>query len=253
MKMKLYPLALAVIASFSLTACNADGNAVKVTESSTEAEKVGYSLGYMMAEGNKEAVADLNLDTFSQGFRDSYEDKDGALTKEQMEKVLKDYQEKRIEELRKEAEEKAAANEKAGKEYLAANKDKEGVKTTKSGLQYKVIEAGEGESPKATDIVRVNYEGKLIDGTIFDSSYERGEPVAFPLNQVIPGWTEGVQMMKKGGKYEFTIPAELAYGEAAQPGIEPNSTLLFTVELLDFKSPQPVKPAKPTKEAKPSD
>ncbi len=248
--MKLYPLAMAVIASLSLTACNANGNAVKVTESSTEAEKVGYSLGYMMAEGNKEAIEDLNLDTFSQGFRDSYGDKEGALTKEQMEKVLKDYQEKRIEEMRKEAQEKADANKKAGEEYLAANKDKEGVKTTESGLQYKVIEAGEGESPKATDIVKVNYEGKLIDGTVFDSSYERGEPVAFPLNQVIPGWTEGVQMMKKGGKYEFFIPSDLAYGEAAQPGIEPNSTLLFTVELLDFKSPQPVKPAK--EEAKPS-
>ena len=125
--------------------------------------------------------------------------------------------------------------EKKGAEYLAANAKKAGFKTTESGLQYKVITEGTGKSPKATDVVKVDYEGKLIDGTVFDSSYERGEPVEFPLNQVIAGWTEGLQLMKEGGKYEFVIPSELAYGETGNQGIDPNSTLLFTVELKEVK------------------
>ncbi|GAA0307025.1 FKBP-type peptidyl-prolyl cis-trans isomerase [Psychrobacter aestuarii] len=206
---------------------------VAVTENSTAVEKVGYSLGYMMAEGNKDAITDLDLDTFEKGFRDGYEGKDSALTQEQMQKVLTDYQKEQEEKFVKEMEEKAETNKTKGAEFLAANAKKEGVKQTKSGLQYKVIKAGTGASPKATDVVKVNYEGKLLDGTVFDSSYERGDPVEFPLNQVIPGWTEGLQLMKSGGKYEFYIPSELAYGEAGSQGIEPNSALIFTVELLD--------------------
>lgn len=206
-----------------------------ITEKSTSTEKVGYSLGYMMAEGNKESIADLDLDTFEKGFRDGYEGKDAALTEEQMQKVLMDYQKEQEEKMMKDMQTKATENTTKGAAYLAANAKKEGVKTTASGLQYKVITAGTGKSPKATDVVEVNYEGKLIDGKVFDSSYERGEPIEFPLNQVIPGWTEGVQLMKEGGKYEFYIPSELAYGEAGNQGIEPNSTLIFTVELLKVK------------------
>ena len=200
---KITTLSISALASAMLlvTGCNAsNGNkesaskSVSVTEKSPANEKVGYSLGYMMAEGNKEAVGDLNLDTFEKGFRDGYEGKDSA-----------------------------------------ENGKKEGVKTTASGLQYKVLTAGTGKSPKATDVVEVNYEGKLLDGTVFDSSYERGEPIEFPLNQVIAGWTEGLQLMKEGGKYEFYIPSDIAYGEAGNAGIEPNSTLIFTVELLKVK------------------
>lgn len=205
---------------------------VAVTEQSPANEKVGYSLGYMMAEGNKDTVQDLNLDTFEKGFRDGYEGKESALTQEQMQEVLMAYQKEQEEKMIKEMQSKAAENTTKGKEFLAQNGKKEGVKTTASGLQYKVLKEGTGKSPKATDVVEVNYEGKLIDGTVFDSSYERGEPIEFPLNQVIAGWTEGLQLMKEGGKYEFFIPSSLAYGEAGNAGIEPNSTLIFTVELL---------------------
>jgi FKBP-type peptidyl-prolyl cis-trans isomerase len=133
----------------------------------------------------------------------------------------------------------ATENTKKGTDYLAANAKKDGVKTTASGLQYKVMKAGPdgGKSPKATDTVKVHYHGTLIDGTVFDSSVQRGEPISFPLNGVIPGWTEGVQLMKVGDKFQFTIPSALAYGEQGAGGaIGPNSTLIFEVELLGIEA-----------------
>ena len=241
---KITTLSVSALASAMLlmTGCSTNNGSqetaaqsVAITEQSTSEEKVGYSLGYMMAEGNKEAIKDLNLDTFEKGFRDGYEGSDSALTQEQMQQVLMDYQKEQEEQFAKDMENKATENKAAGEAFLAENAKKEGVKQTDSGLQYKVLTAGTGASPKATDVVEVNYEGKLIDGTVFDSSYERGEPIEFPLNQVIAGWTEGLQLMKEGGKYEFYIPADIAYGEAGNAGIEPNSTLIFTVELLDIK------------------
>lgn len=127
-------------------------------------------------------------------------------------------------------------NKAEGEKFLAENAKKEGVKTTASGLQYQVIKSGDGAKPKATDKVKVNYEGQLIDGTVFDSSYKRGKPVTFPLNQVIKGWTEGLQLMPVGSKYRFFLPSELAYGSNA-PGnkIGPNSALIFDVELLSIE------------------
>lgn len=123
-----------------------------------------------------------------------------------------------------------------GKQFLAENGKKEGVKTTDSGLQYEVLTKGEGKSPKTTDTVLVHYRGTLLDGTEFDSSYKRNEPIEFPLNRVIPGWTEGVQLMKEGAKYKFFIPSELAYGASGAGGaIGPNETLIFEVELLKVK------------------
>ena len=241
---KITTLTISALASATLlvTGCSTNnGNqesaakSVSVTEQSSATEKVGYSLGFMMAEGNKEAVQDLNLDTFEQGFRDGYEGKESALTQEQMEEVLMTYQQEQEEKFVQDMQTKAEDNKAKGEAFLAENAKKEGVQVTDTGLQYKVLEAGTGKSPKATDIVEVNYEGKLIDGTVFDSSYERGEPIEFPLNQVIAGWTEGLQLMKEGGKYEFYIPADIAYGEAGNAGIEPNSTLIFTVELLKVK------------------
>jgi FKBP-type peptidyl-prolyl cis-trans isomerases 1 len=123
-------------------------------------------------------------------------------------------------------------NLKAGEDFLAENASKDGVTVTASGLQYRVLESGSGESPSVTDTVQVHYEGRLITGEVFDSSLQRGEPVSFPLNGVIPGWSEGVQLMKPGAKYEFTIPAALAYGESGTGPIPPNSVLVFEVELL---------------------
>lgn len=213
----------------------AAAQSVSITEQSSANEKVGYSLGYMMAEGNKEAVQDLDLDTFEQGFRDGYEGKDSALTQEQMEEVLMAYQKEQEEKFVADMQSAAEENKAEGEAFLAENAEKEGVQVTDSGLQYKVLTPGTGASPKATDVVVVNYEGKLIDGTIFDSSYERGEPIEFPLNQVIAGWTEGLQLMQEGAKYELYIPSDIAYGEVGVEGIEPNSTLIFTVELLEVK------------------
>ena len=125
----------------------------------------------------------------------------------------------------------------AGEQFLAENAKREGVKTTASGLQYEVLEATIGQKPKATDTVRVHYEGTLIDGTIFDSSYKRGESIAFPLNGVIKGWTEGLQLMSVGSKYKFFIPYQLAYGErGAGASIPPYAALIFTVELLGIET-----------------
>lgn len=129
-----------------------------------------------------------------------------------------------------------SASEKGAK-FLKENSSKEGVKTTASGLQYKILKEGSGRSPKASDTVKVHYRGTLLDGTEFDSSYKRGEPIEFPLNRVIPGWTEGVQLAKEGGKLQLFIPSKLAYGESGTPGgpIGPNETLIFEIELLKVK------------------
>ena len=241
---KITTLSISALASAMLlvTGCNAsNGNkesaskSVSVTEKSPANEKVGYSLGYMMAEGNKEAVGDLNLDTFEKGFRDGYEGKDSALTQEQMQEVLMTYQKEQEEKFVKEMEGKAEDNKTKGAAFLAENGKKEGVKTTASGLQYKVLTAGTGKSPKATDVVEVNYEGKLLDGTVFDSSYDRNSPVEFQLNQLIPGWIEAIPMLKKGGKMEIVVPPALGYGDRSAGKIPANSTLKFEIELLDFK------------------
>ena len=137
----------------------------------------------------------------------------------------------------KQFQEQSAANRKRGEDYLKSNAEKEGVKVTESGLQYSVITAADGAKPKATDEVTVHYRGTLIDGTEFDSSYSRGAPTSFTLNEVIPGWTEGVQLMSVGSKYRFVIPFNLAYGERGAGGqIGPFETLIFEVELLEIKS-----------------
>jgi len=136
-------------------------------------------------------------------------------------------------------EAQTAAAKKEGEDFLAKNKDAEGVKLTESGLQYKVITAGEGDSPTPADQVKVHYTGKLIDGTVFDSSVERGTPVTFGVTQVIPGWVEGLQLMKPGAKYEFSIPSDLAYGARGQRSIPPHSALLFEVELIEVIKPAP--------------
>lgn len=208
-------------------------NAAPVTATSSDTAKTGYSFGYMMAEGNKDTVSDLDLEAFFQGFRDSYSKKPPTLTKEQMQKTLLAYGQKKEAEYAKQVLATARKNLEAGEVFLAKNAKKAGIKTTPSGLQYEVLKQGTGKMPKASDSVKVNYEGRLIDGKIFDSSYKRGEPVIFPLNQVIPGWSEGVQLMKEGSKYRFYVPAKLGYGEAGANDIEPNSVLIFDVDLLE--------------------
>jgi FKBP-type peptidyl-prolyl cis-trans isomerase FkpA len=158
------------------------------------------------------------------------------MTEEEIGTALQEFQTEMITKMVEERTKKAAENKEAGAKFLAENKTKEGVKTTESGLQYIVEKEGEGENPAAEDTVEVHYRGTLLDGTEFDSSYKRGEPVKFPLNRVIKGWTEGVQLMKKGAKYKFFIPSDLAYGDTgAGETIAPGSTLIFEVELLSIE------------------
>ena len=237
-------LAASMMAILALAGCNkktetadaADAKTAEkstvVTDSSTEIQKISYIIGYEQGMNLKtmteQTGEELDLEVFNKAIADAFNGKESALTDEQVQAVGKAYEERKV----KEAADKAAKNKAEGDKFLAENKTKEGVKTTASGLQYKVITEGTGKSPKATDTVIVHYEGKLINGKVFDSSYERGMPAQFVVNGVIKGWTEGLQLMKEGGKYEFYIPSELAYGEAGNPMIEPNSVLTFTVELL---------------------
>jgi FKBP-type peptidyl-prolyl cis-trans isomerase FklB len=196
-------------------------------------DKVSYSIGMNIGANLSRQKVDINPDLLAAGIKDAIAGKP-QLTQDQVKEVMAQF-EKDMEQKQKAAGEK---NKAEGAKFLEENKKKEGVKTTASGLEYKVIKEGEGPQPKATDMVTVNYRGTLIDGTEFDSSYKRGQPATFPLNGVIKGWTEGLQLMKKGGKYQFFVPSNLAYGERSVGGdIAANATLIFEVELLDVKPP----------------
>ncbi len=193
--------------------------------------KASYAIGLNIGQNLGKQKLPINADAFNAGFKDGM-----AGTPKMTEAEIKETMtalEKDMENRQKGAAEK---NKQEGEKFLAENKNKPGIKTTASGLQYKVIREGTGAQPKPTDTVTVNYEGKLIDGTVFDSSYKRGQPATFPLNAVIRGWTEGLQLMKVGGKYQLFVPADLAYGDRPMgPDITPNSTLIFDIELLDAK------------------
>ena len=198
--------------------------------------KFGYALGSDVGRNLKKQNFDFDSNAFIAGFKAAFTGTDSKMTEEEIGTALQEFQTEMIAKFAEERQKKAAENKAAGEKFLAENKTKEGVKTTESGLQYTVEKEGEGESPAAEDIVEVHYRGTLLDGTEFDSSYKRNEPAKFPLNRVIKGWTEGVQLMKKGAKYKFFIPSELAYGEGgAGEHIGPNSTLIFEVELLSFE------------------
>jgi len=202
-------------------------------------DKASYSIGLNIGRNFKKQNVELNPDALSAGVKDALSGKKPALDENQERDAMMNFQ-KEMMDKQKVMGEKNAAD---GKKFLDDNKKKEGVKTTASGLQYKVVKEGTGAAPKAADTVTVDYKGTLIDGTEFDSSYKRGQPATFPLNGVIKGWTEGLQLMKPGGKYQFFIPAELAYGSRAMGAdIAPNSTLIFEVEL---KSVQPAASASP--------
>jgi len=211
------------------------GFAKTVTNSSSLNEQVGYSFGYLMGRSNAESVKDLDLDAFILGLKTAAQGGKSALTDEEMARVLTQHKKqsdaKQLIELKK----KADANAKIGAEFLAANAKKQGVQTTQSGLQYQILKPGTGPSPKANSIVKVNYEGRLIDGTVFDSSIARNQTAEFQVSQVIQGWTEGLQLMKEGAEYRFFIPAQLGYGQIGSGDvIEPNSTLIFDIELIEI-------------------
>ncbi len=197
-----------------------------------EMEKISYAVGMNMADYIKSMPLEMDLAMVVKGMQESFAGA-AALLPDEYRAAMELCQQKMREAGNAAAEKAAAENAAAGAAFLAENGKKEGVKTTASGLQYEVITEGSGKKPAAADKVRVHYVGTLIDGTEFDSSVRRGEPAEFMLNQVISGWTEGVQLMSAGSKYRFFIPSELAYGSrGAGNSIGPNSTLIFEVELL---------------------
>ncbi|MCH5226935.1 MAG: FKBP-type peptidyl-prolyl cis-trans isomerase [Muribaculaceae bacterium] len=193
-------------------------------------DKLSYAWGMAMGQQLKGmGVKDLNKEDFDEAVHASFEGKETKLTPEEAQKVLNEY----LQELNKKNE--AIARE-AGDKFLIANRKNPDVHVTDSGLQYTITKEGTGKQPTATSEVTVHYTGKLLDGTVFDSSINRGEPATFPLNRVIPGWTEGLQLMKEGAKFTFFIPSDLAYGPNGIPNvIPPHSTLIFDVELISVK------------------
>lgn len=195
--------------------------------------QVSYILGFNLGGNLKDDPFQLDIDRFIKGFRDALDGAKPELTEEQMQEIMQAFQQQILEQERVRMEEDSAANEKEGAAYLEKNKSREGVTTTASGLQYEVVKKGEGAKPAATDTVTVHYNGTLIDGTKFDSSYDRGQPATFPVSGVIPGWTEALQLMPVGSTWKIAVPANLAYGPRGAGGvIGPNETLLFDVELI---------------------
>lgn len=203
-------------------------------ELETPEDRLSYTIGMDIGQSLAGQDMPLDIDILMQGLRASYLGEETLLTQEEALAEREQFIQQRQQQLAEERNEEARINAEEGEAFLAANADKEGVMVTDSGLQYRVMNEGEGASPDADDRVTVHYRGKLINGVEFDSSYARGEPASFGLNQVIPGWTEGLQLMSEGAKYEFFVPSDLAYGEQGRPGpIGPNSTLIFEVELLE--------------------
>ena len=198
----------------------------------TPKQRNSYMVGMDVAKSLEPIKDEIDVATLSQAITAVFNGKPTKLTAAEAEKIRNEFSQALQQKMAAKAAETAQKNLKEGEAFLAANKAKPGVRTTPSGLQYQVIREGSGPKPQPTDKVRVNYKGTLLDGTVFDSSYERGEPVEFALNQVIPGWTEGVQLMPVNSKYKFWVPANLAYGPNGQPPIGANATLVFEVELL---------------------
>lgn len=198
-------------------------------------DKVSYALGLGIGRQLAQmGASELNIDDFAAAIKDVIAGNELKVSNREAQTIVQDYFRKQEEKLNAERAEKGKVAKAEGEKYLAENAKKEGVVTLPSGLQYMVLKEGNGKKPKATDQVKCHYEGFLIDGTVFDSSIQRGEPAVFPLNQVIAGWTEGLQLMQEGAKYRFFIPYILGYGDGgAGASIPPYAALIFDVELLE--------------------
>lgn len=230
--MKVLLTAVLSVAILANQACAGE----KKMELISEKDKVSYSIGLDIGSSFKNQSIDIDTDALAAGIKDAISGSKPLLTENEVKEVMTAFQKGMAAKQYEKMKSLAEKNSKEGETFLAENKKKEGVKTTASGLQYKVITAGNGPMPKDTDTVSVNYSGTLIDGTEFDSSYKRGEAVSFPVNGVIKGWTEALQLMKVGSKWQLFIPSNIAYGERGAGGqIGPNATLIFDVELLSIK------------------
>lgn len=227
--MKLHRLA-ASVAVLSLVLVGCDNKAAVSADLKTPAQKASYGIGLSMGKNlSQEGMDDLDSQAVALGIEDALTKKDQRLSDDELMEAFS-FLQARAQERMSALNDKTA---KVGAEFLAENAKREGVITTESGLQYEVLSSAEGAKPKVSDVVSVHYQGALVDGSVFDSSIERGEPVEFPVGGVIPGWVEGLQLMNVGAKYKFYIPSELAYGaQSPTPAIPANSTLVFEVELL---------------------
>jgi FKBP-type peptidyl-prolyl cis-trans isomerase FklB len=226
-------LRLAVVMCVMLVASHA--MAGEKLELKTQKDKASYAIGMSMGGSLKKNGIEVNSDVLFAGIKDALSGSKPLMTEEEMKDTMTALQKEAQAKQQEQAKAVAEKNKKEGEAFLAANKKKDGVITLKSGLQYKIIKSGSGKTPKATDSVTVNYRGTLIDGTEFDSSYKRGQPATFPVNGVIPGWTEALQLMKEGAKWQLFIPSNLAYGERGAGGvIGPDAVLIFDVELISI-------------------
>jgi FKBP-type peptidyl-prolyl cis-trans isomerase FklB len=203
----------------------------------SDKQKASYGIGFRMGSdmrGSQLTADDVDLQAFVRGMTDGINKSKPAISEQDLSQAMKNFHDQLTARIQDKAKSAGEKNKKDGEAFLAANKGKDGVKTLPSGLQYKVIKSGNGPTPGANDTVKAHYKGTLLDGTVFDSSYDRGEPATFPVNGVIPGWTEALQLMKVGDKWQLFIPSKLAYGENGAGGdIGPNAVLVFDVELLD--------------------
>jgi FKBP-type peptidyl-prolyl cis-trans isomerase len=207
----------------------------------TQKDKASYAIGMNIGTGLHRDSVDVDPDILAKGLKDAMSGAKPLLSDDEMKSALTTLQA----DVQKKQEIKMAVDKKMGEDFLAANKTKEGVVTLPSGLQYKILKEGDGPKPAASDTVVCNYRGTLVDGTEFDSSYKRGEPATFGVSQVIHGWTEALQLMPVGSKWQLFIPSDLAYGPRGRPGIEPNAMLIFEVELLSIEAPKPAAAKQP--------
>ena len=235
MKIKFYCFYSLVLIIFMGSACQQQGGSTKHIKLQTESDSVSYAIGLLVAENNNSQLANapggdqINKEIMAAAFKSSTMEEETLMDAEAGNSIIRSF-------FQKVSDKKGQDNLEKGNAFLEQNKTREGVVSTESGLQYEILKEGDGQKPTADDRVKVHYHGTLIDGTVFDSSVERGEPATFGVGQVIKGWTEVLQLMPVGSKWKVYVPSELAYGANPRPGgkIEPNMALIFEIELLDI-------------------
>lgn len=225
--MKIKSIIFALIVLAATVSCQQNGSSGDVTLTN-EKDSVSYAIGIQLGKSVKSQKFDVNVEIIKKAFEVGYAEEEGLIPLAETQAIIQAAQKSTMERL-------ATDNITKGETFLAENKTKEGVVTTESGLQYKVITKGTGPVPKSTDKIKAHYKGTLIDGTTFDSSYDRGEPAVFPVTGVIKGWIEALQLMPVGSKWELYIPSEIAYGPRGSRSIGPNEVLIFTLELISIE------------------